>query len=148
MSKTSVQNLLKRINYIETDLDIHRQILLAIPTANVAEMEKTIQLIAEKQAEIKQLREQIKELDPEEYARIIVFEEATAQFRKLAQEKNFVAIGARSNEHECTLALTNGTTVDCLIKACDADGVWTIIDPAGALLTYQKEQVAEEIPTQ
>jgi Na+-transporting NADH:ubiquinone oxidoreductase subunit NqrC len=146
MSKSTVQNLLKKINYIETDLDIHRQILLAIPSANIKEMEDTIKLIAEKQAEIKRLLEQIKALDPGEYDRILAFEQATSTFRRLAQEKNFVAIGARSNDQECSLELLDGTSVDCLIKACDTNGDWTIIDPKGELRTYVKSLVAEKVP--
>lgn len=43
-----VQELLKRINYIEADMEIQRQILCSIPTADTKEMEKTIKTIAKK----------------------------------------------------------------------------------------------------
>ncbi|EKD40137.1 MAG: hypothetical protein ACD_75C00161G0001, partial [uncultured bacterium] len=79
MTKPTTQDLLKRINYIEADIDIQKQILYSIPSEQTAEMEKTIALIAAKKQEIETLRQQIQESDPEEHARIVALEKTIAE---------------------------------------------------------------------
>ena len=42
MTHPKTEDLLKKINYIEADLEIQKQILFSIPSANKEEIEKTI----------------------------------------------------------------------------------------------------------
>lgn len=147
MTKPTVQDLLKRINYIEADIDIRKQILFAIPSDQRAEMEKTIADIAAKKKEIEALRQQIKEMDPEEHKRIVAFEEAVATFKQLAAGRKFVSVTGRNIGETCFLSLYDGSAVECLVKACDEQGDWMIITPDGILQQYPKMMVAEK-PTQ
>ncbi len=62
MTNTNIQDLLKKINYIEADIEIQKQILFSIPSDQEPEMEKTITGIAAKKEEIEILRQQIKPL--------------------------------------------------------------------------------------
>lgn len=144
MTKPTVQDLLKRINYIEADIDIQKQILFAIPSDQQPEMEKTIAIIAAKKKEIETLRQQIREIDPEEHDRIVAFEAAIAQFKQLAATRKFTSITGRNMGEHCVLALYGGSEVECLIKACDEQGDWTVITLDGKLEQYAKAAVAEK----
>lgn len=144
MTKPNVQDLLKKINYIEADIEIQKQILFSIPSDQKAEMEKTIGIISEKKKEIDQLRLQIKEIDPIEYERILTFEEAINQFKKIASETEFQAIEHKNMEQECSLKLVEKSPLPCLIKACDKDGHWTVITADGQIQQFTKDQVSEE----
>lgn len=146
MTNTNIQDLLKKINYIEADIEIQKQILFSIPSDQEAEMEKTIGIIAEKKDEINGLRQQIKVLDPGEYERIRVFENAITEFKKIAAESKFQSIINRNVNEECSLALHNDEKIECLIKACDAQGDWTIITLEGKLQQFPESQVAEKPP--
>ncbi len=144
MTKPTVQDLLKRINYIEADIDIQKQILYAIPSDQRAEMEKTIAGIAAKKREIEALRQQIKEMNPEEHRMIVAFEEAVSQFKKLAAGRKFVSVTGRNIGETCALSLYDGSVLECLIKACDEQGDWTIITLDGTLQQYPKMMVTEK----
>jgi len=95
MASAATQDLLRKINFIEVDVEIQKQILFSIPSDQTDEMEKTIKFIAEKTKEINTLREEIKTLDPEEYQRIAVFEKAITTFRELASTTEFQSIVSR-----------------------------------------------------
>ncbi|MBU1565170.1 MAG: hypothetical protein KJ630_06035 [Proteobacteria bacterium] len=142
MSKT--QDLLKKINYIEADIEIQKQILFSIPSEQKAEMEKTVAVIAAKKAEIEILRQQIKEIDPEEFARILIFEKAINEFKLLATTRQFTSITGRNINEPCQLALRDKAAVECLIKACDADGNWTIITLEGEIHHFPQDAVTEK----
>jgi hypothetical protein len=146
MTKTNIQDLLKKINYIEADIEIQKQILFSIPSDQEPEMEKTITGIAAKKEEIETLRQQIKQLDPLEYERILIFENAVSEFKKLAAEKKFQSIVSRNINEECVLALKNGDEVECLLKGCDPDGNWTIITFDGKIEQFPEADVAEKPP--
>lgn len=148
MASATAQDLLKKINYIEVDLEIQKQILFSIPSTQTEEIEKTVQIIAEKTKEIESLREEIKKIDPEEYKRIMIFEEAVKKFKELASTNNFESIVSREVGGECTLLLANEVSVECLIKANDAEGNWTIITLEGDLRQYLKAEVSEQPPAQ
>lgn len=143
MNRTT-QNLLKKINYIEADIEIHKQILYSIPSADRQEIENTLKIIAAKKKEITQLREQIQRIDPEWFKRIRVFEKAINDFKKTAGQKKFQSIVSKNIDEPCTLALSDMTEVDCLIKACDENGDWTIITHEGELVCFEKKDVAEK----
>lgn len=145
--KVSVEDLLKKINYIEADVEIHKQILFSIPSADTAAMEKTIRLIADKKAEIEDLRRRISALNPEEYGRILRFEEVLAEFKTLAATRNFSTIIGKNVNEPCALQLKNDNPIDCLVKACDTTGSWTIITLDGQLRHFAADMVDEKPPT-
>jgi hypothetical protein len=140
----NVQDLLKKINYIEADIEIQKQILFSTPTDQRTEMEKTVAVIAAKKAEIETLRQQIKELDPAEFERILVFEKAIGEFKNLAATRKFTSITGKNINESCQLALQSGAAVDCLIKACDEGGNWTIITLDGEIRHFDQADVAEK----
>ncbi|MFT5698923.1 MAG: hypothetical protein ACI8ZB_001779 [Desulforhopalus sp.] len=146
MPPVTTQDLLRKINFIEVDLDIQKQILFSIPSDQKDEMEKTITLIADKTREIEELRAEIKAIDPEEYQRIMVFEKAINTFRDLASKTEFESIVSREMGGECVLKLKDSENVECLIKACDANAHWTIITLDGEIRQYTKKQVNEAPP--
>lgn len=146
MPSATTQDLLRKINYIEVDLEIQKQILFSIPSDQKNEMEKTIALIAEKTKEIDSLREEIKAVDPDEYHRIMIFEKAINTFRELASKTTFESIVSREMGGDCILELTDAANIECLIKACDAEGQWTIITLDGEVKQYTNGQVNESPP--
>ena len=146
MTHPKTEDLLKKINYIEADVEIHKQILFSIPSAQKADMEKTITLIAAKKEEIEVLRRQLQQYDPEEYDRIVIFENAVSEFRKIAAATPFQSIVNRNVNEECSLAMHNGEELECLIKACDKQGNWTIITIDGRIEQFPASDVAEMPP--
>jgi HPt (histidine-containing phosphotransfer) domain-containing protein len=58
-----VDNLLKKISFIETDMELHKQILVTIPSDQKDDLEQVMQNIADKKQEIQDLRREIKRLD-------------------------------------------------------------------------------------
>ena len=138
------QNILQKINYIEADIEIHKQILFSIPSDNRQEIENTLQSIADKKEEISQLRDEIQKIDPEWFRRIIVFEKAVNDFKKIAEGKNFQSIVSRNVDEQCVLSLANNTEIECLIKACDENGDWTVITLEGQINNYTKNDVSEK----
>ena len=129
----NTQDLLKKINYIEADIEIQKQILFAIPSDQREEMEKIIKIIAAKKEEIDKLRKMIQEEDPEEFARILALEQAISEFKILAADKKFSSITGRNIGEDCLLTLQDGERIDCLVKACDAAGDWTVITLDGKI---------------
>lgn len=136
-----VQDILKKINYIEADMEIQKQIIFSIPSADTDEMEKTLKIIADKKAMIADLREQIKAIDPEEFNRILVFEKASEQFRQLTTEKKFIEITTLSEEKQCSIQPKKGKTIDCIVKATDEAGNFTVITLDGEIIELSKEDV-------
>ena len=136
-----VQDILKKINYIEADMEIQKQILFSIPSADTDEMEKTLKIIADKKAMIADLREQIKAIDPEEFNRIQVFEKASQQFRQLTTEKKFVEITSLNEEEQCSIQPKEGNAIDCVVKAKDEAGNFTVITFDGEIVELSKEDV-------
>jgi hypothetical protein len=146
MTHPKTEALLKKINYIEVDVELQKQILFSIPSNRQGEMEATISLIATKKEEIGVLRQELQKNDPEEFARIVLFENAVTEFRKIAKDKPFQSIVNRNVNEECSLALHNGARVECLIKACDHDCNWTIITIEGEIKQFPATAVAEKPP--
>jgi hypothetical protein len=146
MTHRKTEALLKKINYIEADVEIQKQILFSIPSAQKADMEKTISLIAARKKEIELLRQELREHDPTEYDQILIFENAVTEFKKIAAEIPFRSIVNRNVHEECALALQSGDQVECLIKACDNKGNWTIITLNGEIRQFTAADVAEKPP--
>jgi rRNA-processing protein FCF1 len=146
MTHPKTEALLKKINYIEADVEIQKQILFSIPSDQQKEMEKTISLIAARKKEIELLRQELKEIDPVEYDRIVTFENTLTEFRKIAAENPFQSVVNRNVHEQCYLLLQGGDRAECLIKACDREGNWTIITIDGEIKQYSAANVAEKPP--
>jgi len=135
---------LKKINYIEADIEIHKQILVSIPSDNRQDIEKTIKIIAAKKEEITGLRQEIKKIDPEEDRWITIFEKAVNDFKKISSEKKFRFIAGMNADKKCSLLLADKSATPCLIKACEENGDWTIITMEGKISHFKKDDVAEK----
>ncbi len=125
--KERVKGLLQKINFIETDMELQKQILFSIPPDQKDEIKKVLDMIASQKQQINELRQAIKEIDEDEYNRIITMEEATAKFRKLSQDKKFVKVHTLNEEGQCSVTLNDGTKIDCLVAAKDDEGNWTVL---------------------
>ena len=128
--------LLQKINFIETDMELHKQILVSIPSDNKAEMEKVIKTIADQKKQINDLRLQIKEVDEEEYNKLIAIEQAADQFRRIAQTKKFDLVNTLNETGECYISLADGTRIDCLVAAREESGNWIIMTMDGETKEY------------
>ena len=91
MTKT-VQDLLKKINYIEAEVEIQKQILYSIPSTERDEIEKVLKTIAAAKEDIGILRSEIEQIDPEEFQKLARIEESVAAFKKISSEKEFSTI--------------------------------------------------------
>lgn len=144
MSHQKIQQILKKISYLEVEVEIQKQILFSIPSANKGEIESTIRIIAARKSDIENLRQQINDLNPEEFARIVAFEEASAKFMAIGAENKFTDLFHKQVDQECNLRLVDGTIVDCLVKARDEKGGWTLMTVDGEVLQFTSEQVLEQ----
>jgi hypothetical protein len=137
MPTAKTSELLQKISFIEADIEIHRQILVAIASDQVAEMEKTIAAIADKKSAIATLREDIRRNDPDTHEKIVAFERVSAEFRRRAATGAFVeVISGHLGGDDALLPLADGSSCPCLVKARDAQGNWTIITPDGELKEF------------
>ena len=140
-----VQDILKKISYIETDLEIHKQILFSIPSTDTEELERIVAEIASKKEQINTLRLQIQEISPEEYNKILVLENAVTAFREIVCKRELKFIEERKIDEDCLLALKNNTQIPCLVKACDKEGKWIIITMDGEIKQFSQTEVEEKI---
>lgn len=127
MSINEVKGLLQKINFIETDMDLQRQILLSIPSKEKDQMEEVVQKIADQKKQIQDLRMEIKRVDEDEYNRIIAIERAAETFRNLAADKKFVQVNNLNESGECFITLNDDTRIDCLVAAKEENGNWTVL---------------------
>jgi len=135
MSDT-VKGLLQKINFIEADMDLHRQILVSIPTDNKAEIEKIIKKIAGLKDQINDLRLEIKKADEGEYNKIIAIEKAAQAFRKISVDKKYVLVNTLNETGECFITFNDGTRLDCLVAAKEGNGNWTVLTLDGETKEY------------
>jgi len=136
MSSAKIKGLLQRINFIEADMDIQKQILVSIPSANKKDIEATIQKIADRKANIDALRLEIKNTDEEEYNRIITIEKAAETFRRISLDKKFVLVNTLNESGSCFITLNDGTRMDCLVTAKEENGNWTVLTLDGETREY------------
>ena len=127
MNSAKIKGLLQRINFIEADMDIQKQILVSIPSANKKDIEAVIQKIADRKADIDILRLEIKKTDEAEYNRIIAIEEAAETFRRISRDKTFVVVNTLNESGVCFITLNDGTRLDCLVTAKEENGNWTVL---------------------
>lgn len=143
MTKT-VQDLLRKINYIEAEIEIQKQILHSIPTDEKDEIEKVLKTIVDAKKNIEILRSEIETIDPKEFQKLALIEESVSTFKKITSEKKFSSIESMTFEKECILSCIDGREIKCLVKACDENGNWTIISTEGSLITLPSNEVLIE----
>ncbi len=118
---------MQKINFIETDMNLHRQILVSIPSAQTAEIEKTARAIAAMKQQIQDLRMEIKAVDETEYNRIIAIEKGSEKFKEMTQGKKFILVNTLNETGECFVTLADDTRIDCLVAAKEDNGTWTVL---------------------
>ncbi len=133
---SEVKGLLQKINFIETDMDLHKQILVSIPSEDTDQIESVIQKIADQKKQIEQLREEIKKVDEEEYNKIIAIEEATKAFQKIAVNKKLIQVNTMNETGECFITLNDDTRIDCLVAAKEENGNWIVLTLEGQTKEY------------
>jgi len=136
MQSARIKGLLQRINFIEADMDIQKQILAAIPLQNQKDMETVIKKIAALKQQIHGLRLDIKNTDETEYNRIIAIEEAAETFRRISQDKRFVLVNTLNETGVCFITMIDGTRLDCLVTAKEENGNWTVLTLDGETKEY------------
>ena len=136
MESARIKELLQRINFIEADMDIQKQILAAIPLQDQKEMEAVIGKIAALKQQIHGLRLDIKNTEEAEYNRIIAIEEAADTFRRISQDKRFVQVYTLNENGICFITMIDGTRLDCLVAAKEENGNWTVLTLNGETREY------------
>jgi len=136
---SAIKGILQKINFIETDMELHKQILVSIPSDNTAEIQTTISRIADKKQQINELRHQIKKIDEDEYNKIIAIEKAARIFRQIAREKTFVQVNTLNESGDCFVKLNDGTRLECLVTAKEENGNWTVLTLEGETREYPGE---------
>jgi hypothetical protein len=133
---TDVKGLLQKINFVEADMELHKQILFSIPSENTAEMEKVVNTISALKKQISGLRDQIKEIDEDEYNKIIAIEQAADRFRQISRDKKFVQVNTLNEDRECFITFNDGTKLECLVAAKEENGNWTVLTLEGETKEY------------
>lgn len=141
MPNSRFEQILKKINFIEADMEIQRQILASIPSDKPEDMEAVIRTLAEQKNQIQDLREQLKEADAAEYQRIIDFEAAAETFKALVEGRTVVSLSSRGETGHCCLELSDKTVLECLVKAREKNGNWIILTIHGDVKEIQAEDV-------
>jgi hypothetical protein len=131
-----IKGLLQKINFIETDMELHKQILVSIPADDEAEMETIVRKIADQKQQINSLRLEIKNLDEDEYNKIIAIEQAAEIFRQIARDKKYVQVNTLNETGECFITFNDDTRLDCLVAAKEENGNWTVLTLDGETKEY------------
>ena len=139
-----VKELLQKINFVETDMEMQKQILFSIPTDNKSEIEKLINKIADLKKQIADLRQEIKNIDENEYDKIIAIENGTKKFQALSKDKKFVHVNTLNESGECFITLNDGTCINCLVAAKEENGNFTILTLEGEAMEFPKGIVKQE----
>jgi hypothetical protein len=140
MSRT-VEQILQKISFLEKDMELHKNILASIPEGKESEMEEVIGTMVELKKKIEIEKESINDVDPEMYEQIQKMEKASARFREIAAEKEFQAIVTLDHARECYVDLEGGERLECLVKAQDKDGDWTVLTVDGETLELSADKV-------
>jgi len=128
---TKTKEILQKINFIEADMELHKQILFSIPSDNKKEMEEVIDKIADLKNQINNLRQEIKKTDKDEYDKIIAIERAAEIFRQISKDKKYTHVNTLNETGECFITFNDGTRLDCLVAAKEENGNWTVLTLEG-----------------
>ncbi len=126
-----IKGILQKINFIEADMELHKQILFSIPSDNKKEMEEVIDKIADLKNQINNLRQEIKKTDKDEYDKIIAIERAAEIFRQISKDKKYTHVNTLNETGECFITFNDGTRLDCLVAAKEENGNWTVLTLEG-----------------
>ena len=141
MTQQKIQDLLKKINYIEAEVEIQKQILFSLPSDHKDEIKEVLEKIAEAKKQINQLREEIENISPGEFQKIINIENGLAQFREIAATKKFIAIENITVESACWIKCKDGKEYSCLIKASAENGDITVLTVDGEVLEFTHDEI-------
>lgn len=137
-----VENILKKITYIEAEMEIQKQILHSLPSDNVEDMKEVIQKIAKAKEEIATLRNQLEQESPDEFHKLHAIEQAVASFNQLAETTKFIQVESVTTNPACSVTDRQGNSYDCLVKACDESGNWVIITQEGKIRHFPADEIA------
>ncbi|WP_457551650.1 hypothetical protein [Desulfobacula sp.] len=132
-----IKGLLQKINFIEIDMELHKQILVSIPSDNKTQIKTIIAKIADQKQQITDLRQQIKKIDVSEYNKIITIEKAAETFRQISKDKKFVQVNTLNESGVCFITFNDGTQIDCLVTAKEENGNWTVLTLDGETKEYR-----------
>lgn len=141
MKNETALNILRKINYIEADIEIQKQILFSLASHEAEEIETIVTKIALAKKEVDELRAKIKTFSPEQYQKILTLEKAITEFQKLAKDTIFTSVESMSNDLNCSIQLHNGEKVPCLVKACDEQGNWSVITTEGEIKVFSIHEI-------
>ena len=130
------KEILQKINFIEADMELHKQILFSIPSDNKAQMEEIIEKISDLKKQINDLRQEIKKTDKDEYDKIIAIERAAETFRQISKDKKYAHVNTLNETGECFITFNDGTRLDCLVAAKEENGNWTVLTLEGETKEY------------
>lgn len=139
--KEKVTAVMQRITFLEQDLELQKHILRAVPTGEAEQGRKVLSTIADIKEKIEACRLEIKALDPDEYARMVRFEEAAAAFKKAAEGREFVSVTDLNTSEACRIETVDGASFECLVKARDAAGEWLALTVDGEVMSLGADQV-------
>lgn len=138
----TVEQILQKISFLEKDMELHKTILASIPEGKEEEMEEVIGTIVELKKKIEVEKESIQDVDPEMYEQIQKMELASAKFREIAAKKEFQTVLTLDHSRECYIDIKGGERVECLVKAQDKDGDWTVLTIDGEIMELPDDRVA------
>ena len=133
--------VMQRITFLEKDLELQKHILRATPTGDEAQSREVLATIADIKKKLEGCRQEINSLDPEEYKRMLRFEEAAADFKVCATGREFVTVVDLNTHPECRIETSEGHFVDCLVKAQDTKGEWLVMTVEGKVMTFSADEV-------
>ena len=136
MSDAKIKELLQKINFAESDMEMQKQILFSTPSDNRAQIEEIVEKIAGLKQQIVGLREEIKKTDKGEYDKIIAIESGTKKFQELSKDKKYIEVNTLNELGECFITLNEGTRIDCLVTAKEENGNWTVLTLEGEAKEY------------
>lgn len=141
--KHAVQGIIGKINYIETDMELQKQILMSIPRGQEDQIGEVLEKIADLKLRVEELMADLKKIDPEEHQRIVRLEKNTEEFKKIAKGKKFKTVTTLDQGGDCEIRLKDGSVLACLVTALDEEGQWTIMTLEGETRTYLADEVAQ-----
>ena len=130
------KEILQKINFIEADMELHKQILFSIPSDDKTQMEEIIEKISDLKKQINDLRQEIKKTDKDEYDKIIAIERAAENFRQISKDKKYAHVNTLNETGECFITFNDGTRLDCLVAAKEENGNWTVLTVEGETKEY------------
>ena len=136
MSDAKIKELLQKINFIETDMEMQKQILFSIPSDHNEDIETLVTKIADLKQQIIDLRHAIKKIDQGEYDKIIAIENGTKKFQELSKDKKYIQVNTLNESGECFITLNDGTRINCLVTAKEENGNWTVLTLEGDAKEY------------